>query len=83
MSRRDRREEIFLDNVDRQDFLKTLAEADDDPFPHQFLNLFEPTLPKGSLPDNPIISSQLTWHDHHSPTSPQIYKTKTNPTQAR
>jgi REP element-mobilizing transposase RayT len=27
MSRGDRREEIFLDEVDRQDFLKTLAEA--------------------------------------------------------
>jgi putative transposase len=27
MSRGDRREDIFLDNVDRQDFLKTLAEA--------------------------------------------------------
>ena len=27
MSRGDRREDIFLDDVDRQDFLKTLAEA--------------------------------------------------------
>jgi putative transposase len=27
MSRGDRRENIFLDDVDRQDFLKTLAEA--------------------------------------------------------
>ena len=27
LSRGDRREEIFLDDVDRQDFLKTLAEA--------------------------------------------------------
>jgi len=27
MSRGDRREDIFLDGVDRQDFLKTLAEA--------------------------------------------------------
>jgi len=27
MSRGDRREAIFLDDVDRQDFLKTLAEA--------------------------------------------------------
>ena len=27
MSRGDRRERIFLDDVDRQDFLKTLAEA--------------------------------------------------------
>jgi putative transposase len=27
MSRGDRREVIFLDDVDRQDFLKTLAEA--------------------------------------------------------
>ncbi|MEI6392731.1 MAG: transposase [Verrucomicrobiota bacterium] len=27
MSRGDRREKIFLDNVDRQDFIKTLAEA--------------------------------------------------------
>jgi putative transposase len=27
MSRGDRREKIFLDDVDRQDFLKTLAEA--------------------------------------------------------
>jgi hypothetical protein len=27
MSRGDRREEIFLDDVDRQDFLKTLAEG--------------------------------------------------------
>ncbi len=28
MSRGDRRERIFLDDVDRQDFLKTLAEVD-------------------------------------------------------
>jgi hypothetical protein len=27
MSRGDRREKIFLDDVDRQDFIKTLAEA--------------------------------------------------------
>jgi len=27
MSREDRREDIFLHNVDRHDFLKTLAEA--------------------------------------------------------
>ncbi len=27
MSRGDRREDIFLDDVDRQDFLKTLAEG--------------------------------------------------------
>jgi REP element-mobilizing transposase RayT len=27
MSRANRREDIFLDHVDRQDFLKTLAEA--------------------------------------------------------
>jgi len=27
MSRGDRREDIFLDDVDRQDFLKTLAET--------------------------------------------------------
>ena len=27
MSRGDRREDIFLDDVDRQDFIKTLAEA--------------------------------------------------------
>jgi putative transposase len=27
MSRGDRREEIFLDDIDRQDFIKTLAEA--------------------------------------------------------
>jgi len=27
ISRGDRREDIFLDDVDRQDFLKTLAEA--------------------------------------------------------
>jgi REP element-mobilizing transposase RayT len=27
MSRGDRRENIFVDDVDRQDFLKTLAEA--------------------------------------------------------
>jgi len=27
LSRGDRREDIFLDDVDRQDFLKTLAEA--------------------------------------------------------
>ncbi len=27
MSRGDRREDVFLDDVDRQDFLKTLAEA--------------------------------------------------------
>jgi len=27
MSRRDRRREYFLDDVDRQDFVKTLAEA--------------------------------------------------------
>jgi len=27
MSRRDRRQDIFLDDVDRQDFLKMLAEA--------------------------------------------------------
>ena len=27
MSRGDRREDIFIDDVDRQDFLKTLAEA--------------------------------------------------------
>jgi len=27
MSRGDRREDIYLDDVDRQDFLKTLAEA--------------------------------------------------------
>jgi hypothetical protein len=27
MSRGDRRENIYLDDVDRQDFLKTLAEA--------------------------------------------------------
>ena len=29
MSRGDRREDIFLNDVDRQDFLKTLAEASD------------------------------------------------------
>ena len=33
MSRGNRRQDIFLDDIDRHDFLKTLAEASDFPIP--------------------------------------------------